>query len=153
VFELVWSDDLLAEVERVLVQYKSLPPDRAAYFCDCIRDAFPDGRIVRADYADLIASRSGPDADDHVHSAAAVAGGATVVLSADHRGFPAVDIAPAHRRHPDAYLTEILHRHRDMVLGVVDDMGASLRVPRRRAEVLDALGSAGLTRFVAEARS
>jgi hypothetical protein len=88
-----------------------------------------------------------------VHSAAAVAGGATVVLSADHRGFPAVDIAPAHRRHPDAYLTEILHRHRDMVLGVVDDMGASLRVPRRRAEVLDALGSAGLTRFVAEARS
>jgi len=43
--ELVWSDHLLAEVERVLVEYNGRPIDRERYFCDCIRDAFPAGRV------------------------------------------------------------------------------------------------------------
>jgi len=103
-FELVWSDHLLAEVERVLVDYKGLPVDRARYFCDCIREAFPSGRVPSERYLPLVGSRTGPDSDDHVHSAAAVARGATVVLSADKRGYPPRDTAPARRRHPDAYL-------------------------------------------------
>lgn len=87
-FELVWSDHLLAEVERVLVEHKGLPVDPARYFCDCIRHAFPSGRVPPEQYMPLVDSRTGPDPDDHVHSAAAVAGGATVILSADRRGYP-----------------------------------------------------------------
>ena len=58
-FELLWSDHLLGEVERVLVQYKGLAAQQAAYFCACIRRAFPEGRVAPDDYLSLVASRSG----------------------------------------------------------------------------------------------
>jgi predicted nucleic acid-binding protein len=152
-FELVWSDHLLAEVERVLVEYKGLPVDRARYFCDCIRDAFPSGRIPPERYLPLVGSRTGPDPDDHVHSAAAIAGRANVILSADNRGYPPLDTAPARRRDPDAYLTELLKRFPDDVLRVVEEMGSSLRTPLSRRDVLQRLDKAGLTRFAAAATS
>lgn len=148
-FELLWSDHLLAEVERVLVEYKGLAAERAAYFCECIRRAFPDGRVAPEEYLPLVESRTGPDPDDHVHSAAAVAGGATVVLSADKKGYPPADIAPARRRAPDAFLTELLRRHPQEVAGTVDAMGAALREPLTRGQVLHRLAAAGVPKFVA----
>lgn len=148
-FEFVWSDHLLAEVERVLVEYKGLARERAAYFCDCIRGAFPDGRIAPEGYLPLVATRTGPDPDDHVHSAAAVAGAATVMLSADRKGYPPSDILPARRRHPDAFLAELLRRYPGDVVGVIDAMGAALREPLSRKQVLDRLAAAGLPRLAA----
>lgn len=148
-FELLWSDHLLGEVERVLVQYKGLAAEQAAYFCACIRRAFPEGRVAPDEYLSLVASRSGPDPDDHVHSAAAVAGRATVVLSADKKGYPPADIAPARRRDPDAFLTELLRRYPHDVVGTVDAMGAALREPLTRVRVLDRLAVAGVPKFVA----
>jgi hypothetical protein len=150
-FDLVWSDHLLAEVERVLVDDKGLAAERAAYFCDCIRQAFPDGRVAPESYMGLVVSRIGPDPDDHVHSAAAVAGGATVVLSADRKGFPSDDIAPARRRDPDAFLTELLGRHRHEVLDTIEAMGAALHEPLTAHQVLDRLARAGLSRFAKRA--
>ncbi len=131
-FDLVWTDHLLAEVERVLVDYKGLSGKQAAYFCECIRQAFPEGRVAPENYLPLVKSRIGPDADDHVHSAAAVAGGATVVLSADKAGYPTADITPARRRDPDAFMTELLRRHPREVLDTIDSMGAALREPLAR---------------------
>ena len=148
-FELVWSDHLLAEVERVLVEYKGLAAERAAYFCECIRRAFPEGRVAPEAYLPLVASRTGPDPDDHVHSAAAVVGGATIVLSADKKGYPPADIAPARRRDPDAFLTELVRRYPQEVASTVGAMGAALREPLTRGQVLDRLAAAGLPRFVA----
>jgi hypothetical protein len=150
-FEILWSDHLLVEIERVLVAKKGLSTHSAHYFCNCIREAFPEGRIGPAEYLPLLATRSGPDPDDHVHSAAAVAGGATVVLSADKIGFPARDIAPARRRNPDVFLTGLLRRYPEDVLGVVDAMGNSLRSPLTRAEVLTRLAAAGVPMFAAAA--
>jgi hypothetical protein len=91
----------------------------------------------------------GPDPDDHLHSAAAVAGAATVVLSADKRGYPPADIAPARRRDPDAFLTELIGRYPHEVVDVVDAMGAALRDPLTRGEILDRLAAAGVPRFSA----
>lgn len=108
IFELIWSDHLFDEIERVLVERKRLPRPASAYFCACIRETFPGGRIPRTAYEHLLASRTGPDPADHEHSAAAVAGNATVVLSADRTGFPIRDTTPARRRHPDEYLAELL---------------------------------------------
>lgn len=64
-FELLWSDHLLAEVERVLVEYKGLAAERAAYFCACIRQAFPEGWVAPEVYLPLVESRTEPDPDDH----------------------------------------------------------------------------------------
>lgn len=150
-YDLVWSDHLLGEVERVLVEYKGLTAEQAQYFCECIRKAFLAGRVAPEDYLPLVASRVGPDPDDHVHSAAAVAGGATVVLSPDRTGYPASDIAPARRRNPDGFFTDLLRRYPEDVLGVVDAMGAALLEPLTRAEVLDRLSAAGTPVFAARA--
>lgn len=123
----------------MLVHYKGLAAEQAAYFCAYIRRAFPDGRVAPDEYLSLVASRSGPDPDDHVHSAAAVAGRATVVLSADKKGYPPADIAPARRRDPDAFLTELLRRYPHDVVGTVDAMDAALR--NRSPECRSSIGS------------
>lgn len=149
-FELLWSDHLLAEVERVLVEYKGVTVAGAGYFCDCIRRAFPDGRVREEEYLPLVASRRGPDPDDHVHSAAVVAGAATVLLSADRKGFPPSDIAPARRREPDTFLVELLRRYPADVVGTVDAMGAALRVPLTRGQVIARLAAAGVPRFAVQ---
>jgi predicted nucleic acid-binding protein len=148
-YDLLWSDHLLSEVERVLVEYKGLTVERARYFCECISTAFPAGRVAPQEYLPLVATRTGPDPDDHVHSAAAVAGKATVMLSADRAGYPAADISPARRRNPDAFLTDLLRRYPRDVVGVVDAMGGALRVPLTRAEVLDRLAAGGIPGFAA----
>lgn len=150
-YDLVWSDHLLSEVERVLVSRKGLSFERAAYFCECIRSAFPAGRVPPESYLPLEASRTGPDPADHVHSAAAVAGGATVVLSPDRTGYPASDIAPARRRNPDPFLTSLLRRYPHDVLGVIDAMGGALRDPLPRAQILRRLAAAGAPVFAARA--
>lgn len=57
--EVLWSEDLLSEVERVLVTDKGLTAAQARYFGDCIRRSFPAGEIKRDVYEDLILTRSG----------------------------------------------------------------------------------------------
>jgi len=148
-YDLVWSDHLLTEVERVLVERKGLTPERSRYFCECIRAAFPFGRVAPEEYLPLVATRVGPDPDDHVHSAAAVAGHATVLLSADKTGYPLVDLKPARRRNPDSFLTDLLRRYPRDVIGVIDDMGKALRVPLTRTEVLNRLTVGGIPQFAA----
>ena len=152
VHELIWSADLLDEVERVLIEDKGLSPASASYFCECIRTAFPEGEIAKVDYAGLIGSRSGPDPDDHVHSAAAVAGGATVLLTSDSRGFPNADLDGVHRLDPDTYFLEQLKAFPDEVIGVLDDMAASRREPQTIASTVAALEAAGMPRFATEVR-
>lgn len=151
VIEFVWSDHLLDEVTRVLVDDKHLPRSAAVYFCDCIRKAFPAGRVPKSQYEHLLASRTGPDPDDHEHSAAAIAGRVDFLLSADRTGFPIRDTQPARRRHPDDYLTEILGRFPDEVLQVLDDMGRSRHEPTPVDDVLNALRRAGLRHFATQA--
>lgn len=145
--ELVWSEDLLAEVEGMLIEHKGLPPDRAAYFCDCIREAFPDGEIQRSAYEHLVGTRTGPDPDDHVHSAAAVGGSATVLLTSNPRDFPHADLEGVRRAKPDSYLSELLDAHPHEVLAVVEAMGTERRDPQGIDATLAALARAGLARF------
>jgi hypothetical protein len=145
--EVLWTEDLLAEVTRILIADKGLAPEAAVYFCDCIRTSFPDGEISRDTYEHLIASRIGPDPDDHVHSAAAVAGRATVLLNADSTGFPAKDVGDARVVEPDRYFTELLEAFPDEVLAVLHNMAAERREPQTVADTLAALAAAGLTGF------
>jgi hypothetical protein len=40
--DLIWSDELLAEAERVLIERKLLTPEQASRWVGYLRDAFPD---------------------------------------------------------------------------------------------------------------
>lgn len=150
IHQVLWSEDLLAEVERVLIEHKGLTPDQVAYFCSCIREAFPEGEIDRSEYEHLIDVQSGKDPDDRVHSAAAVAGAATVLITSNARDFPQADLGEVRRLTPDQYFTETLALFPDEVLTVLEDMGAQRREPQPIADTLNALRRAGLTAFVAD---
>ena len=152
VIELLWSDYLLDETTRVLIEDKHLPRSAAVYFCDCIRETFPDGRIERPTYEHLLATRTGPDPKDHEHSAAASAANAHVILAADKTGFPIRDTRPAVRRHPDDYLSELLNDYPDVVIDVIERMSTSRRGSVTTEQTLDALRNAGLTKFASQAR-
>lgn len=144
---IVWSEDVLAEAERVLIEDKGLTLAQAGYFCDCVREAFPDGEIERRDYEDLIETMSGKDPRDHAH-AAAVRVGATVLLTFNVGDFPARDVGRARVVIPDDYLIEALEQETTTVLSVLEDMGAQRREPQPRSTTLAALERAGLRRFV-----
>lgn len=84
---LLWSDDLLEEWERVIVREHHRSAESATSITDAIREFFDDTRIDPALYRDRIVEMPGPDPDDHVHSAAAIAGGGEVSSRGTRTGF------------------------------------------------------------------
>ncbi|HQZ35274.1 MAG TPA: PIN domain-containing protein [Ilumatobacteraceae bacterium] len=86
-FELVYSDHLLEEVQRVLVDNKGLAPANAQRFIDEICETFPNGRITASTYASATDSWTGPDDADLLHLAAAACGGAAVLVTNNTKDF------------------------------------------------------------------
>jgi len=81
VHTVVWTDALPDEWERVIVDQYHRSPQTAASITAAMRDFFADSKVELADYVHLIDQMPGPAPDDHGHSAAAIAGGATVLLT------------------------------------------------------------------------
>jgi len=151
----VWTNDLLGELERVWVDKGSRSAVSARKVCDEIRTSFPDQQMPRSSYASLIESMPGPDPDDHAHSAAAVAAAPSILLTANLKDFPATELAERGVRveHPDSYFTALFDAYADDLALIVEEMAAArLRPPMTPAEVLDALDRAGLSVFAARVR-
>lgn len=131
--EVLWSEELLAEYERKVVENERKTPAQAKNVTDCIRREFPDGEVRKEDYEHLEAGMTGVDPDDHVMTAAAAAGGATIILSADAKGFPKRDLEPHRlvRKPPDVYLSELLAEFPDEVIRTVREQAADKRCPLR----------------------
>ena len=85
--DFLWSDFLLEEWERVIVRERHRTPEQASAITGAKRHAFPAGRIAPDDYEAMIETVPGPDPDDRVHGAAALASGATALITANLRHF------------------------------------------------------------------
>jgi predicted nucleic acid-binding protein len=79
----MWTDDLLDEWERVIVRRERRSAEAAAAITAAIREFFADTRIPTETYRSLIAEVEGPDPDDNVHMAAAVAGQVETLVTWD----------------------------------------------------------------------
>ena len=88
VHEVIWTDDLLDEWERVIVREHERGPESAAQITRTVREFFHDTKIERAEYEDLIEEMPGKDADDRVHMAAAVARQPCTILTNNAKDFP-----------------------------------------------------------------
>ena len=123
--DLAWTDASVAEVERVLIERKGLTAANAAVFGAQVRATAPRGRIDPAIYLPRMSAMTGRDPGDHVHAAAARAGGVEMLLTANVVDFLAKDVGPAcrvlspgdliaemaeHRRRPPMTPHEILDR-------------------------------------------
>jgi predicted nucleic acid-binding protein len=81
VHEVLWTQALLTEWERVIVREQRRTAVSAAAITAAIREFFPEGEVPESAYTHLIAQMPGDDPDDRVHMAAAITGDAQAILA------------------------------------------------------------------------
>lgn len=148
--ELIWTDALLSEWEDVIVREHRRTKETAVGVTTAIREFFADSKIERSDYQRFIADMPGNDQDDHEHMAAAIVGGAAVLLTHNIRDFPSKPLAQRGLRatDPDTYLCELADEYPDEVTGTIVRLaGEKKRPPKSPADLLDDLTRAGVPRF------
>ena len=156
IHDVMWSDDLLGEWERVIVRERRRSPDAAAAITATIRQFFADTRIPVQSYRGLITEVDGPDPDDNAHMAAAVAGQAGSLVTWNARDFDCVFI----RKHaikimdPDEYLCALYDEFPGEVVATIAKLAASKRrPPMTPVALVDALDRAGVKEFASLVRS
>lgn len=88
VHQVLWTDELLEEWERVIVREQRRSADAAVSVVAAIRDSFEDCRIDPSRYRLLVDSIPGPDPDDHPHAAPAVGAAVDALITHDTAAFP-----------------------------------------------------------------
>ena len=157
IFDLCVSDHLLAEVERVLVDYKGLPADKAKIFRDAV-EANAVSVMRAGQYEQLAEQLIGPDANDLYHLAAAIAGGADFIITENKGDFLTAEIpegtTPPEIVTPDEFFTRLLLTgFEDDLIETVQRISVKLKnPPRSPSEILDGLEHIGLTDMVAHLR-
>jgi excisionase family DNA binding protein len=156
IHDVMWSDDLLDEWERVIVRERHRSPDAAAAITATIRQFFADTRIPVESYRGLVAEVDGPDPDDNAHMAAAAAGRVESLVTWNGKDFD----CGFTRKHairivdPDEYLCSLYEQFPDEVLATITRLAASKRrPPMTPAELVDALERAGVNEFASLVRS
>jgi predicted nucleic acid-binding protein len=150
VHNIVWSERLLSEWERVIVRERQRSTESAAAVTRAIRQFFSDCEIPEAAYAHLIDGMPGNDPDDRHHAAAALAAGADVLITWNLNDFPAAALAERGLRvmDPDSYLCELFGELPDEVSATLVGLAAEKRNPPMTPyEVAARLAKAGLSRF------
>lgn len=148
--EIIWTEDLLVELEDTWVGQGIRTREDARRVCDDIRTAFVGQDVPRSEYEHLINEMPGSDPDDHVHAAAAVARAPTTIITENVRDFPSEPLAALGVRvcRPDEYLSEVFEEEPDEVIRIVGNMAADRhRPPMTVANVLSAIERAGATGF------
>jgi predicted nucleic acid-binding protein len=132
VVEVIWTNALLAEWERVIVREDRRSADSAASVTAAIREFFSESQILEKQYVPLLQSMPGSDPDDRVHMAAAVAGEARTIVTWNESDFPAEPLAVKGVRvcDPDTYLCDLLDELPHEVTQTVVRLADEKRQPR-----------------------
>lgn len=106
-FEPRWSERILVEVQRALVEKMRKPVDKVKTRLDAMWEAFPEANVHGFEWME--AGLSCHPKDRHV-LAAAIAAGATTLVTTNLKDFPEEACAPhgVVAQHPDRFLLELL---------------------------------------------
>lgn len=153
-FDLLWSDELLAETKRALIEEKPMPRAAAERWAGYLRDAFPSGRTLITECpsdVELATMTNDPD-DEHV-CALALAGAAQLLITFDdgyvrtallERGVSVVK--------PDAVLAPAFDEQPRLFVSILERQAGAWG-GRSVPELLDALERADVPQFVDKARA
>ncbi|MBK9179795.1 MAG: PIN domain-containing protein [Acidimicrobiales bacterium] len=150
VHEVLWTDDLLDEWERVIVREQKRSQESAAQITKAVREFFTDSKVERDEYEHLIEEMPGKDADDHAHMAAAVTRQPCTILTRNVKDFPSAPLAKRGVRvtDPDTYLCEVVGELPDEVADTLIRLAAEKTRPTKTPhDLLDDLEHAGVPRF------
>jgi predicted nucleic acid-binding protein len=131
-FRPLWSAEVLDEVERNLPKV-GVTSERARRRVEVMRAAFPDAEVTG--YESLVPTMTTDPGDRHV-LAAAVRGGAAIIVTANTRHFPAAALAPYNVEavHPDDFLLDQLDLYPGQTIQCLCDL---VRARQRPPETLD----------------
>lgn len=149
----LWSDDVLRELERNLIENAGLDERQVRHRIDEMRRSFPDAEVHG--YANLIAAMTCDTKDRHV-LAAAVRANAEIIVTFNLRDFPQSSLDPydIEAVHPDAFLLDQLDLHRSRVIDGLHEQAARYqKSPMATSELLGALARSGLPDFAEAVRS
>jgi predicted nucleic acid-binding protein len=154
-FDLLWSDELLAEARRKLIEEKTLSSAVAERWAGLLAENFPVGRVEISDaLAELGFAELTADPGDHHVCALAVAGDADYLITHDQGYLP--DGLRAHGVEvvaPDDLLCRFLGDQPQAVLEVLELQAGDWGGGRPVAALLEALERAGAVDFAGRARS
>lgn len=150
-FRILWSGEILEEVERNLIRRIGLCPEKARRRIDAMRDHFPDAMVD--DYSGLIPAMTNAAKDRHV-LAAAVRANAELIVTDNKKDFPEASVEPYEIgvKTTDDFLLDQLDLHPGGVLDTAHDIIVDMCQPNMRwHEYVESLRSmAGLPLFAAE---
>lgn len=155
VHEVLWTDALLDEWERVIVEEQRRSPGSAARITAAIRGFFPDSQVPASGYLHLVDDMPSLDLDDRQHIAAAVAGRAKWIITWNRRDFPDEPLGALGLRvtDPDAYLQELLAEVPGEVVATVVRLADEKRRPPLTAhDLAETLSKAGVPGFATKLR-
>ncbi|MFT4296861.1 MAG: PIN domain-containing protein [Micropruina sp.] len=139
-FTWVWTDEVLAEWEEVIVREGRRTPESAASVSAAVRQHFGRYRIDPALYRDKVTNDLSTDPKDRVHAAAAIHGDVDIRLTVLTAGVKVIT--------SDEFLVDLLKRRRQ---GVVESFTRAAtskkRPPITGHELADKIAAAGAPRF------
>lgn len=145
----LWSDEILDETERNLIQHLGLEYDKAATRLGYMRRAFPDATVKG--YEGLVAAMTNDPKDRHV-LAAAVRANTGLIVTANLK-----DFGPEHLEsygvtaiHPDDFLLDLLDLSEVAVIRTLHEMLAQNANPPTSVLELVATLDETVPRFSAE---
>lgn len=152
--DLVWSEELLAEARRSLVEKKGLAEEVASRWVHYLLQNFPAGATsVEEDTVQIDLASLTDDPEDHHVCALAIASGADYIFTHD-RGY----LADGLRRHgievtaPDPFLTAAFEADPQEFLALLERQAGSWAGGRPIEELLAAIERAGAPELTARAR-
>jgi predicted nucleic acid-binding protein len=148
--DIVLTDALLAEWQRVIVRKQKRPEHEAAAIAGTIREFFAESFVEEVAYGHLIDQMPGSDADDRIHMAAAIAAGAGVIITCNHADFPSGALARYGIRvlGPDEYLCELITEAPAVVVRTVVRLAAEKRrPPMTPVDLVNRYSNAGVPNF------
>jgi predicted nucleic acid-binding protein len=153
--DLVWSEELLAETWRSLVEKKGLSEDAATRWVGYLPQNFPDGETDLSGAATSVElSALTDDPDDHHVCRLAIVSGAAYLFTHD-RGYlgsalqgRGVEVAA-----PDSFLTAAFDESPEGFLDLLERQAADWAGGRPINELLTAIERAGAERFAGKARA
>jgi predicted nucleic acid-binding protein len=123
-----WSDQILDETfQNLQANRPDLHAEQLRRTRDLMNRALRD--VLVTGHLDLIDTLDLPDRDDRHVLAAAIAGGAQVIVTKNLRDFPAWALAPHGliAEHPDDFLVNLVQEHSSVVAGIVDAIARTWR--------------------------
>jgi predicted nucleic acid-binding protein len=151
--ELIWSDELVRETTRVLIEDKGLDRDRAEVWAGLMANVFPAGRVdISRVPSDLDLSTLTSDEGDHHICALAVAGDADYILtfdkSFDVEALRALGIDVVE---PDVFLCKAIDEEPELFREILAEQAVAWG-GRTIEELIAAIERAGAPAFAAKAR-